>query len=128
VDSSPDAPTVESQQNDANSLLNRVRRLIQLRKAEPALAANAEFIPVAVGENTYPFVFIRAACEQILLAVFNPAERTETAEFKLNITAKRFKRLAGDPIKISCAKPNYIIDEPGVSYAIKIGISQTPEQ
>jgi maltose alpha-D-glucosyltransferase/alpha-amylase len=118
VDSFPDAPTVESQQDDPNSLLNRVRRLIQLRRTEPALAAYAEFTPVIARENTYPFVFIRAADQQIILAVFNPAERTETTEFRLNITAKRFERLAGDPITISCHDRNYILQVPGVSYAV----------
>jgi glycosidase len=118
VDTAKGAPTVEAQQNDPNSLLNRVRRLIQLRKTEPALAAYAEFVPVFAKENTYPFVFIRAADQRIVLAVFNPAERTETAEFKLNVTAKRFERLAGDSITISHRGKTHSLQVPGVSYAI----------
>jgi glycosidase len=118
VDTAKDAPTVESQQGNPNSLLNRVRRLIQLRKAEPALAAYAEFVPVYAKENTYPFVFIRAADQQILLAVFNPAERTATAKFKLNVATHNFERLAGDPINISHHDRSYSIEVPGVSYAI----------
>lgn len=118
VDSALDAPTVEAQQNDPNSLLNRVRRLIQLRKTEPALAAYAEFVPVVAAENTYPFAFIRAADKEVLLAVFNPSEKSQTAEFKLNITAKHFERLAGDQIKISRNERNYVLEVPGVSYAI----------
>jgi maltose alpha-D-glucosyltransferase/alpha-amylase len=118
VDSTSDAPTVESQQNDPQSLLNRVRHLIQLRKTEPALTAYAEFVPVFAHENSYPFVFIRAAGNQIILAVFNPAERHETAEFKLNIAARQFERLAGDEIKITRDDQKYVLDVPGVSYAI----------
>ena len=118
MDSAPDAPTVESQTNDPQSLLNRVRSLIKLRKTEPALAAYAEFVPVIARENSYPFVFIRAAGKDRILAIFNPADRNETAEFKLNFTAKHFKRLAGDEIKISRPDQNYVIDVPGVSYAI----------
>lgn len=118
VDSSPDAPTVESQLEDSHSLLHRVRRLIRLKKTEPALAAYAEFVPVVAEENTYPFVFIRAADEQVLLAVFNPADRTESAEFKLNIRAKRFERLIGDAIKISYRGEKYSLEAPGVSYGI----------
>jgi len=118
MDSAPDAPTVESQQNDPQSLLNCVRSLIQLKKTEPALAAYAEFVPVVARGNSYPFVFIRAAGKERILAIFNPADRNETAEFKLNVTAKHFKRLAGDEIKISRPDQNYVIEVPGVSYAI----------
>ena len=118
MDSAPDAPTVESQTNDPQSLLNRVRSLIKLRKTEPALAAYAEFVPVIARENSYPFVFIRAAGKDRILAIFNPANRNETAEFKLNFTAKHFKRLAGDEIKISRNKQSFVIEVPGVSYAI----------
>ena len=118
MDSAPDAPTVESQTNDPQSLLNRVRSLIKLRKTEPALAAYAEFVPVIARENSYPFVFIRAAGKDRILAIFNPADRNETAEFKLNFTAKHFKRLAGDEIKISRNKQSFVIEVPGVSYAI----------
>jgi len=118
MDSAPDAPTVESQQNDLQSLLNRVRSLIQLRKTEPALAAYAEFVPVVARENSYPFVFIRAAGKERILAIFNPADRKETAEFKLNVVARRFERLAGDEIKITQHGQKYVLEVPGVSYAI----------
>jgi maltose alpha-D-glucosyltransferase/alpha-amylase len=118
VDSASDAPTVLAEEKDPNSLLNHVRQLIHLKKTEPAFAAYAEFVPVVAKENTYPFVFIRAADKQILLAVFNPADRTEKTEFTLNIAAKHFERLAGDPIKISNQERNYTLIVPGVSYAI----------
>jgi maltose alpha-D-glucosyltransferase/alpha-amylase len=118
VDPAPDAPTVESQKNDPGSLLNRVRRLIELRKTEPALAAYAEFVPVVARENTYPLVFIRAVDQQILLAVFNPSEKSQTAEFILNVTAKHFERLAGDSINISCHERSYVLEAPPMSYAI----------
>jgi glycosidase len=118
MDSAQDAPTVQSEQDDPNSLLNRVRRLIQLRKAEPALAAYAEFVPVVAEENTYPLVFVRAADQQILLAVFNPAERSVSTKFKLNVAAEHFARLSGDQIKISQHDRVYTIEVPGVSYAL----------
>jgi glycosidase len=118
VDSAQDAPTVESQQHDPNSLLNRVRHLIYLRKTEPALAAYAEFVPVVAQENTYPLVFIRAADQQILLAVFNPAERIVSTKFKLNVATRHFVRLAGDQIKISQHDRVYTIEVPSVSYAL----------
>ncbi|MGA9365422.1 MAG: alpha-amylase family glycosyl hydrolase [Bacteroidota bacterium] len=118
VDTAKDARTVESQEKDSNSLLNRVRHLIHLRKTEPALAAYAEFVPVLAAENTYPLAFVRAADKDVLLAVFNPAEGKKRAEFTLNISATRFECLAGDPMDISCHEGRYSVDVPGVSYAI----------
>ncbi len=118
VDSAADAPTVAAQQNDPNSLLNRVRRLIQLKKNEPALTAYAEFVPVVAAANTCPFAFIRAADRETLLAVFNPANETKTAQFKLNIPVRHFEKVAGDHIKISQHHQNYVLNVPGITYAI----------
>jgi glycosidase len=118
VDSATDAPNVEVQEKNQGSLLNRVRRLIQLKKAEPSLAAYAEFVPVYARENAYPFIFARAAGKETILAVFNPAERTETAAFNMNINATGFKLLAGSNIEISCDNGSYFITIPGITYAI----------
>lgn len=118
VDASPDAPTVESQRNDPNALLNRVRRLIHLRKIEPALWAYAEFVPLYAKENTYPFIFARALGKEVILAFFNPADRSEKAQFTLNIKFHQFKRLAGDPISIQVKDASYTIRMPKISYAI----------
>jgi glycosidase len=118
VDTAANTPTVEKQQDNPKSLLNQVRRLIKLRKTEPALAACAEFVPVYAQENTYPLVFVRAAGKETVLAAFNPADRPQTAKFKLNLSAKRFKLLAGDQLKITCHKGDYTLDIPPVSYAL----------
>ncbi|MFC2137263.1 alpha-amylase family glycosyl hydrolase [Bacteroidota bacterium] len=118
VDDSEDAPNVASQEKDPNSLLNKTRMLVALKKSEPALAAYAEFVPVYAKENTYPFIFARAAGKDVILAIFNPADRTEKVEFNLNIIAKDFKLLAGDEIDISNRKQHYTIATPGISYAI----------
>ncbi len=118
VDTAADAPTVESQQNDPNSLLNRIRHLIRLRKSEPALAASAEFVPVVALKNTYPLLFVRASGQQIILAAFNPADQPHAAQFKLNVAAKRFEKLAGNPVEISCRKGDYTVQMPPLSYAL----------
>jgi glycosidase len=118
VDGAADAPNVEEQEKDPNSLLNSVRKLIELKKSEPALAAYAEFVPVYARENTYPFIFARAAGKETILAIFNPAERTETTEFSLNIDATNFELLAGKKIEISNNNRIYNVNTPGISYAI----------
>jgi maltose alpha-D-glucosyltransferase/alpha-amylase len=118
VDSSPDAPTVEEQQLNPNSLLNHVRRLIQLRKNEPSLAGYAEFVPVLADSNTYPFIFVRAADKDVVLAVFNPGEKVVSARFTLNLSAKNMTLLAGDRLRISNHEGNYSLEMPGISYAL----------
>ncbi len=118
VDVAADAPTVADQEKDAKSLLNRIKKLIQLKKKEPALAGYAEFVPVFAKENRYPLVFARAAGKETLLAIFNPAERSETAEFNLNIAAKRLQLLAGRKIPISNKNHHYKLSVPPISDAI----------
>ena len=118
VDTAPDAPNVASEEKDPNSLLNKIRKLIQLKKTEPSLAAYAEFVPVYAKENAYPFIFARAAGDDIILAVFNPAARDESAKFTLNINAKEFKLLAGDESKISMDGNKYNLKIGSQAYSI----------
>ncbi|MFH1195867.1 MAG: alpha-amylase family glycosyl hydrolase [bacterium] len=118
VDQSADAPNVETQEKDPNSLLNKVRKLIELKKNEPALAAYAEFVPVYAKENTYPFVFARAAGDDIILSIFNPANREETAIFSLNISAVDFKLLSGKESQIDVKENQYTVKIAAGSYSI----------
>ncbi len=118
VDTAADAPNVDDQENDPNSLLHRVRSLINLRKKEACLAAYAEFVPVYAKENTYPFIFARAAGKETILAVFNPADREEEAEFQLNIEARKLTLIAGKAIDIQYNNSTYSLKIPGITYAI----------
>lgn len=118
VDPSDKAPNVADQESDPNSLLNVVRKLIQLKKTEPAMAAYAEFVPVYAREKTYPFVFARAVGNDVIIAMFNPANREETATFELNLAANKLELLAGDKLKFSNKKTSYKLSMPAVSYAI----------
>ena len=118
VDTTPDAPTVDVQEKDPNSLLNKVRTLIQIKKKEPALTAYAEFVPVYAKENSYPFIFARANGKEVVLAIFNPAASEETAEFSLNISAKEFSLLAGAESKIETNGNNYKLTIGGQSYSL----------
>ncbi len=118
VDTACDAPNVADQEKDPGSLLNKVRMLIQLKKNEPALAAYAEFVPVYAKENTYPFVFARAAGKETIIAIFNPAGREARASFSINIAAKKLKLLAGDKINITNKNQDYTLTMPGISYAV----------
>ncbi len=118
VDKAQDAPNVAEEEKDPNSLLNSVKGLIQLKKTEPALAAYAEFVPVFALENTYPFIFARAAGEETIIAFFNPSGMEQKATFSLNLSAKQFELLAGDPIRIDYKSNMYSVVMPGITYAL----------
>jgi len=82
LDASPDRPTVSAQQDDPQSLMNRLRRLIQMRHSHPALQASGKFEVIYAEGGKLPFVYRREnAGEQILVAI-NPADRP--AEVRLD--------------------------------------------
>ena len=129
VDPSPDAPNVEAQEKNPNSLLNRTRQLIALRHSEPALANYAEFVPVypsseasAVSSqpSVYPFVYARAADKNVVLVMLNPKAEASDATFRLNVKFKKTKLLAGDnfPIKFDKKTGNMTVHMPATSYGI----------
>ncbi len=118
VDAAPDAPTVAAEERDPDSLLNRVRRLIRLKHAEPALAAYAEFVPLVAEPGAYPFIYARASGAQVLLAIFNPADRPVTAEFRLGIARRGFTLLAGKPVRLVDGAEQTTAEVPPMSYAL----------
>jgi len=118
VDEDTNAPNVEEQEKNPKSLLNNVRKLIQIKKSESALAAYAEFVPVYAKEDTYPFIFARAAGNEIILAIFNPSAKDETAEFKLNINAREFKLLSGAQSQLKNNGNKYTLNIKGQSYSL----------
>jgi glycosidase len=96
VDPSADAPDVLSQERNPESLLNKVKELISLHNSEPALAAYAEFVPVYVKKDVYPFAFIRANGKDRLLVVLNPANREVSATVQLSYDFRKPKRISGE--------------------------------
>ena len=95
IDLSEDAPDVASQKKNPKSLLNKVKELIALHNAEPALKAYAEFVPVYAKKNAYPFAFVRANGKDRLLVVLNPANREVSASFDLNYKFQKPKLISG---------------------------------
>ncbi len=118
VDNAPDAPTVDVQEKDSKSLLNNFRKLVNIKGNEVALTAYAEFVPVYAKENSYPFIYARASGNEVILCVFNPANRPEKADFKINLKVKGFTLLAGDELKIKAKGENISVEVPAISYAL----------
>ncbi len=120
VDQADDAPTVAAQENDPQSLLNKFRKLVDLKTSEPALKAYAEFVPVYAAEKTYPFIYARANNNEIILCLYNPADRTESAQFNLNMNVENFELLIGDELNIESENESesYSVEMPPISYAL----------
>ena len=70
VDQSEDAPTVSSQENDPDSLLNTVRKLTALRHQYEDLQAASSFRPLYAVKETMPFVYERGE----MVCAVNPSE------------------------------------------------------
>jgi len=69
VDETINAPNVESQENDHNSLLNHVKHFIQLRNEMPDLQAAGDFEIIYAQQNHFPFLYRRG---QYLIGI-NPS-------------------------------------------------------
>ena len=118
VDTAQNAPNVASQEKDSNSLLNKTRKLIELRHQEPALANYAEFVPLFAEKNTYPFVYARANNKNVVLVMLNPSGKEAKATFKVNCQFSKTELLAGDSFEIKHNDTNVSITMPRQSYAI----------
>ncbi len=120
VDPADDAPNVADQENDPNSLLNRTRQLIALRHSEPALANYAEFVPLYAEKDTYPFVYARAAGEDVVLVLLNPRAEASEAVFNVNVPFRKTRLLMGDEIELDHDRKtgNVSVKMPGQSYSI----------
>ena len=102
--------TVESQDDDPNSLLNWTRSLIALRKEHGALWADSRFIPIFNAENPYPMVYLRTDGEESILVALNPTAESRKLSLSSEISAFRHET-AGmkgnvDPL-LSTGKASY---------------------
>jgi glycosidase len=115
VDESPDRPTVAEQEKDPGSLLNRVRRLIALRKVHPALCASGEFRPLYAKPGPYPFVYLRSLGDESLLVAVNPAEREVEAELPSDLSIDLARALWGQDGALRLERGRWRLRLPGVS-------------
>ena len=118
VDPDKSAPNVAAQEKDPNSLLNKTRKLIQLKHTEPALANYAEFIPLYAKPNTYPFIYARAKDTDVVIVLLNPSGKEVTAEFDINIDYKKTEVLAGSKLKLTKKGKKVTVTMPGQTYSI----------
>ena len=108
VDAAEDAPCVEDQEKEADSLLWEVRRLTQLRHAYKDLQADAPFAVVNDDEEKAPFVYRRG---DMLLAV-NPSSAEKHFSSELLQGKQLVYRIGDAAVEGGC------LTMPGQSFAV----------
>lgn len=81
IDPSPDRPCVTDQKQDQSSLLQRVRKLLAMRKAISTLQASADFEVLYAKPGEYPFVYQRSNQQGKFIIALNPSHLPASAEF-----------------------------------------------
>ena len=77
TDPKPDAPTVEGQLQDKESLLNLVKQLVKLRTQNPGFCDVSNWKILAEG---YPFVYERTVAGKKFLVALNPSAEEKVCE------------------------------------------------
>ena len=95
------AITVESQDNDPESLLNWTRALIELRKNNRAFWSSSEWHPIYNEQTPYPMVYTRTDGEQTYLIALNPTGIVRTVTIPSQTSEKAGKKLTP---ALSCGK------------------------
>lgn len=87
------AITVESQDNDPESLLNWTRALISLRKTVKAFWGSSKWTPIFNEANPYPMVYTRSDGEDSYLVALNPTGSKKTVTIPSQTSLKAGKSL-----------------------------------
>lgn len=114
VDTRPDRVSVEQQEGDAGSLLNRVRRLVKLRRSQPVLQAGAGFEPLFAEAGRLPFVYLRKCGDERALVAINPGELPASIELP-GLEVGRIETLFGPEDCLLHTGSAWRLDLPGVS-------------
>jgi maltose alpha-D-glucosyltransferase/alpha-amylase len=117
IDPRRNRPTVQSQENDPESLLTHVKKLIALRKSYRALQATGSLNPVYVPKNSGQIAYIREYKNERFLIVLNPS--ASPSKISLNGIKMDNKSLKlGYGVSASVTEGGCVIKLSGVSYGI----------
>ena len=114
IDKRPDRPTAAAQEADPDSLLQRVRKLIALRKAHPALCATGDFEVIHAQGGDSLFVYRRSKGDQAILVAINPAAHPVELVLPFNLPAAP-RTLYGTDGAIRMETNHWVLRLPGVS-------------
>ena len=117
VADSEDSPDVESQSSEPNSLLQKVKNFIAMRKSIPALSNDGEFEVLYAMKNEYPFIYQRSDSKDTFVIIINPSGQKQIVEIDFKITVLKY--LAGqENVKIENKDAMAIVKVSPISYAI----------
>lgn len=102
IDTDGGALTVETQDADANSLLNYTKELIALRKSSKALGNDAEWELISDENQPYPMVYKRTDGKETFIVALNPSKAAVSA--KLAKQGSAAELVAGSNTKKSSYK------------------------
>jgi maltose alpha-D-glucosyltransferase/alpha-amylase len=114
VDTRSDRVSVEQQESEADSLLNRVRWLVSLRRSQPALHASSDFTPLFAEAGKLPFVYLRSRGNDRILVALNPASQPAGVELP-DLDVGQIEPLFGPLGRLIRFAGGWRVEMPGVS-------------
>ncbi len=109
--------TVQAQENDPESLLSHVKKLIALRKRYRALQANGSLTTVYEEEGSQQFAYVREYKKEKFLIVLNPSALSSEIRLKGIKTDNKLLKI-GYGVKVKSSKGETVIKLAGVSYGV----------
>jgi maltose alpha-D-glucosyltransferase/alpha-amylase len=116
LDPDPARPNVADQHNDPESLLNFVRNLINIRKANPALGAQGDFTFLNPRGLDYPMVYQRKVDGQCCVIAINPC--ASDRELTLEYSCQALRPLIQHGVKTNLGNGNISFFLSSFSYGI----------
>lgn len=117
IDPSPARPIVQQQENDPNSLLNRVRKLVAIRKSHSVLQASASFEVLFAQPGVCPLVYQRSNDTESFIIAINPSAQTVDAELPISATVSP-EKIYGPEGVFTSHKDHLHLHLPGISGGI----------
>ncbi len=117
VDPDDGRPDVMSQENDQQSLLNHVRKLLSLRKNSQALQSDGKLVSLYYKKEQSPYVYIREQEEEKFLIAVNPSDKEFEITVDQDLTHDVICEIASG-VDVFTEKNGLKIKLSGVSYGI----------
>lgn len=117
LDPRKNRPSVERQTGDSASLLNHVRKLIDLRKQHPSLQAKGVLMPLQVENDHRHFAYLRQANNERFLIILNPS--AESSRVRLHyIQPENIKPQICHGLEVYVEQDDLVVQMEGVSYGV----------
>lgn len=117
LDSDKNRPDVATQENNPDSLLHFVRKLIRLRRDNPALCARGAYRTLSA-EDGKPWVYVRESDGRKFVIALNPAAEARSVEVAFAGADRAETVLAAPGVALHTVPGAARIDLPEASYAV----------